>query len=68
MVDPAPWLRGKLGDFFTISREKGVEDLPTLSVTMRNGLVRRDSIDRKMDSERRTAIICASALATLPIT
>ncbi|WP_310531789.1 restriction endonuclease subunit S [Novosphingobium sp.] len=51
MADPTPWLRGKLGDFFTISREKGEEDLPMLSVTMRNGLVRRDSIDRKMDSE-----------------
>lgn len=51
MVDPAPRLRGKLGDFFTVSKEKGVADLPMLSVTMRNGLVRRDSLDRKMDSE-----------------
>jgi len=51
MADPNEWMRGKLGDFFVISREKGAEDLPTLSVTMHDGLVRRDSIDRKMDSE-----------------
>jgi type I restriction enzyme, S subunit len=51
MADPATIMRGKLGDFFAVSKEKGVDDLPMLSVTMRNGLVRRDSLDRKMDSE-----------------
>lgn len=51
MGDPHAMMHGRLKDFFTISREKGAENLPLLSVTMRNGLVRRDSIDRKMDSE-----------------
>lgn len=51
MADPDTMMRGTLGDFFSISREKGSEGLPTLSVTMYDGLVRRDSIDRKTDSE-----------------
>lgn len=51
MADPDAMMRGTLGDFFSISREKGSEGLPTLSVTMYDGLVRRDSIDRKTDSE-----------------
>ena len=51
MAEPDGVMRGKLGDFFSISREKGSEGLPMLSVTMYDGLVRRDSIDRKTDSE-----------------
>lgn len=51
MVERDDMMRGKLGDFFSVSRERGSEGLPTLSVTMYNGLVRRDSIDRKADSE-----------------
>ncbi|MFB0611981.1 restriction endonuclease subunit S [Aurantiacibacter poecillastricola] len=51
MAEPDAMMRGTLGDFFSISREKGSEGLPTLSVTMYDGLVRRDSIDRKTDSE-----------------
>ena len=51
MAEPDAMMRGKLGDFFSISREKGIEGLPMLSVTMYDGLVRRDSIDRKTDSE-----------------
>ncbi|QKG72278.1 restriction endonuclease subunit S [Erythrobacter mangrovi] len=51
MAEPDAMMRGTLGDFFSISREKGSEGLPTLSVTMHDGLVRRDSIDRKTESE-----------------
>lgn len=51
MAEPDAMMRGTLGDFFSISREKGIEGLPMLSVTMYDGLVRRDSIDRKTDSE-----------------
>lgn len=51
MAEPDAMMRGTLGDFFSISREKGIGGLPTLSVTMYDGLVRRDSIDRKTDSE-----------------
>lgn len=47
MTDPAP---RKLSHYFTASRRKGHADLPLMSVTMHNGLVRRDELDRKMDS------------------
>lgn len=40
----------KLSHYFTASRRKGRADLPLMSVTMHNGLVRRDELDRKMDS------------------
>jgi len=43
----------KLGDLFNSRREKGVEGLPTLSVTLDRGLVRRDSIARKTESNLR---------------
>lgn len=44
-------LKPKLGNHFTVRKRAGEAGLPTLSVTMRNGLVRRDSLDRKMDSK-----------------
>lgn len=47
MTDSKP---RKLSHYFTASRRKGRADLPLMSVTMHNGLVRRDELDRKMDS------------------
>jgi type I restriction enzyme S subunit len=40
----------KLGDFFTSRRERGTAGLPMLSVTMNNGVVMRESLDRKMET------------------
>jgi len=40
----------KLGDFFTSRRERGTPGLPMLSVTMNNGVVTRESLDRKMET------------------
>lgn len=39
-----------LGDFFQVRKEKGEAGLPTLSVTMNNGLVDRANLDRKMET------------------
>jgi type I restriction enzyme S subunit len=47
MSKPTP---RKLSYYFTASRRKGREGLPLISVTMHNGLVRREELDRKMDS------------------
>lgn len=40
----------RLGDLFTSRREKGHAGLPTLSVTLNNGLVNRNDLDRKQDT------------------
>lgn len=40
----------KLGDLFRSRREKGVPGLPTVSVTMSNGLVDRESLEKKTDT------------------
>jgi len=40
----------KLGDLFASRREKGQAGLPILSVTLNNGLVDREALDRKMDA------------------
>ena len=39
-----------LGDYFVSSRKKGHEGLPILSVTMNGGLVHRDTLDRRTES------------------
>ncbi|MBC53825.1 MAG: hypothetical protein CMQ34_08325 [Gammaproteobacteria bacterium] len=39
-----------LGDCFSSSREKGYEGLPLLSVTLNDGLVTRESLERKSDT------------------
>ena len=44
------WHSTKLGDVFTSRREKGLPGLPTLSVTLNDGLVLRDSLDRKTET------------------
>jgi len=43
--------RCRLGDLFVNSREKGRPGLPVFSVTMRDGIVLRDSLERKTDSD-----------------
>ncbi|MGE4290620.1 MAG: restriction endonuclease subunit S [Desulfovibrio sp.] len=40
----------KLGDFFASRRNKGLDTLPVLSVTLNNGLVERTELDRKSES------------------
>ena len=40
----------KLSHYFTHSKRKGRAGLPLVSVTMHDGLVRRDTLDRKTDS------------------
>ncbi len=40
----------RLGDFFCQRKEKGRPGLPLFSVTMNNGLVHRDTLERKTDS------------------
>lgn len=40
----------KLGELFQRRQEKGKSGLPTLSVTINNGLIHRDSIERKTDT------------------
>lgn len=47
---PDDWLQTRLGQHFQSSRVKGRDNLPTLSVTIHDGLVRRDSLDRKMET------------------
>jgi len=39
-----------LGDYFSSSREKGVEGLPLLSVTLHNGLIHRGDLDRRTET------------------
>lgn len=40
----------KLGDLFSQRKERGINGLPVLSVTMDQGVVRRDSLGRRMTS------------------
>jgi type I restriction enzyme S subunit len=40
----------RLGDLFTSRREKGRPGLPTLSVTLNDGLVNREDMERKQDT------------------
>lgn len=48
---PDGWQQTKLGNLFRRRREKGIAGLPTVSVTLNNGLVLRDSLDRKMETQ-----------------
>jgi type I restriction enzyme S subunit len=47
---PDGWEMHSLGELFSSRKEKGIEGLPTLSVTINNGLVERSSIERKTDT------------------
>lgn len=42
-----------LDDYFRVRREKGQPGIPTLSVTIRDGLVDRSDLDRKMETNLR---------------
>ena len=41
----------RLGELFRSRKESGVAGLPVLSVTMNDGLVHRDTLDRKTDGK-----------------
>ncbi len=43
-------LNCRLGDLFESRREKGRAGLPLLSVTMNDGLVDRDDLERRQDT------------------
>lgn len=47
---PSGWSSIRLGTVFKSRREKGMDGLPTLSVTLNDGLVERNSLDRKTDT------------------
>ena len=47
---PEGWQITKLGRVFKSRREKGRDGLPTLSVTLNDGLVLRESLERKTDT------------------
>src|ERR1017187_1434864 len=47
---PEGWYSTKLGKVFKSRRERGHDGLPTISVTLNNGLVLRESLDRKTDT------------------
>jgi type I restriction enzyme, S subunit len=44
------WKEQRLSKFFTSSRAKGKDGMPTLSVTLNRGLINRDEIDRKTET------------------
>lgn len=51
-MEPEGWTRARLGDVFgEVSDRNNRERLPVLAVTIDRGVVRRDSLDRKMDRE-----------------
>ena len=47
------WPQSKLGQLFSHQKTKGVDDLPTYSVTMNDGLVLRESLGRKNETSLR---------------
>lgn len=47
---PKGWTRAHLGDLFTERKESGVDGLPTMSVTMHDGLVGRNGLDRRTET------------------
>lgn len=47
---PEGWRHCRMGELFRNRKERGDESLPILSVTMNDGLVDRDELDRKQDS------------------
>lgn len=47
---PDGWRQYRMADLFRNRKERGDESLPILSVTMNDGLVDRDELDRKQDS------------------
>lgn len=49
-MSPEGWSTTRLGTAFSKRTQRGCAGLPTLSVTLDDGLVPRDSIDRKMET------------------
>lgn len=49
-MTPEAWAKKRLGELFIDSKARGKPGLPTLSVTMNDGLVSRDALDRKMET------------------
>ena len=49
-MTPKGWTETRFGNAFVKRTERGRAGLPTMSVTINDGLVFRDSIDRKMDT------------------
>jgi type I restriction enzyme S subunit len=49
-MTPEGWTETRFGNAFAKRAERGKAGLPTMSVTINDGLVFRDSIDRKMDT------------------
>jgi len=49
-MEPDDWRTTRLGNVFKSRREKGREGLPTLSVTLNDGLVLRESLERKTET------------------
>jgi type I restriction enzyme S subunit len=49
-MTPEGWTETRFGNAFAKRAESGKAGLPTMSVTINDGLVFRDSIDRKMDT------------------
>lgn len=47
---PEGWRQCRMGELFSNRKERGDKSLPILSVTMNDGLVDRDELDRKQDS------------------
>lgn len=47
---PEDWLVTKLGKVFKSRRERGDAGLPTFSVTLNDGLILRDSLERKTET------------------
>lgn len=47
---PEGWRTYRMGDLFENRKDQGIQGLPVLSVTMNNGLVDREDLDRKQDT------------------
>jgi type I restriction enzyme S subunit len=47
---PADWNVPRIGEMFSRRIERGRAGLPVMSITMAGGLVERDSVDRRVDS------------------
>jgi len=47
---PVSWDVVQLGEVFSHRKEPGISDLPVISVTMKNGLVERHTLDRRVVS------------------
>ncbi|MBX3427954.1 MAG: hypothetical protein KF779_00070 [Hyphomonadaceae bacterium] len=47
---PKGWTQTHLGELFKERKESGVDGLPTMSVTMHDGLVIRNGLDRRMET------------------